>query len=203
MSKNLCLTPRRIDRPNKPGAWGINRTAENARKGMIARQHRQDAAEITTDDINAAGELQDILKEETGKGLRELCRNTRTLARYVTALNMVLPVFSSELAERELVGFFIWVNAEAGGIYADCDGMTIWQTNDAGRTRYAVGLSDHALAYGLDNTLFVLIHELAHVLYPAEENNGHTRHFHAGLDKMLKQFADETGIELQNDYDGL
>lgn len=203
MNKNLKYTPRRNDRPAKPGSWDIAWSAESARKGMVARQHREDAAEITTDDINAAGVLQDILKEETGKGLRELCSNTRTLARYGTALNLVVPVFSAELAERDLVGFFLWQGDQAAGMYAESDGMTIWQRNDEGRTRYAVGLSDHALAYGLDYTMFVIIHELAHVLHPAEENNGHTQRYHAALDAMLQHFADVTGIEVQNDYQDL
>lgn len=142
----------------------------------------------------------EFLRMQKSEGLRRLYWPEQRLQQEVESLiENVWDAFYSEIMgslHPPIKGFFCFDPGECGGAYAGDDGICVWMGEP---TAFYIGLASNILQ-SEEQTLNVLIHELAHVLAFDPYSGGHSPHYEAKLDLMLTQFNARHGTALENDY---
>lgn len=136
------------------------------------------------------------IKKEAGIIVSNDRQGMETLIGYLAE---TIPAELLELAANKVDLFFTYSMCESD---VHNDGSTTWTRHTAtGKTLYAVGIAQEAIAQGRQYACLVWLHELCHVLCGMGE--GHTELFHSMLNQMLILTNEATGENIKNDYCGL
>lgn len=172
--------------------------AEKAREKMISRMMRKDSAANVLPEINAGVDLVYFLDSERKSGLFCLCEDAALKAELVKAAAQVWTVFKDQIRDKPITGFILYEAEKQGGDYRLADGMAVQYTARKGDRAWKIAIAAEAIRLGREYLLFLVIHELAHVLHGVRFD--HPPEWHAALDQMLAEFEQRTGIHLENDY---
>lgn len=146
-------------------------------------------------------QLSQRLKEkairETERAGFVLCYDPEPYSTVIADLQDVFRILLEEISSTPLEALFLFDMKDQSRV---CDGWSNTTTTPEGEQFSAIGLSLQAIDRGADYLQFLFIHELTHLMLPAECNHGED--FHSLLDYLLDKFNRATGKHLVNDYMG-
>ena len=117
------------------------------------------------------------------------------------ALKDVFRILHEEIERTPLVLLFLYdMDEQPTKELRSCDGRSNVTTTPEGKQYGAIGLSTQAIEEGTDYLQFLFIHELTHLMLPAECD--HDEDYHSVLNYLLDKFNKASGKQLVNDYCG-
>lgn len=146
-----------------------------------------------------------ILDSMKGQGF-EPKEDPQALQIALSALHHVQEVFKGEIDIPTISALAVYdMSAQPEGASSrTADAVAYFTTNGEAKL-YGLAVSVQAICKGDDYLLFVIIHELAHIVLEAEGKNSEMSHdelFEAYLLELLRFFNEQTGKHLKNDFSG-
>lgn len=139
----------------------------------------------------------EILKRIEADGLI-LADDPAALARLKSLVERVRTALPGDVTDGIDVLFVFRESDQTAEEMQGCDGW-LWWVCGLGRTRHALGVSIEVLDGDQDYCILVILHELSHL----RSGQGHNAAFSNCLDRLIKQYNERTGEQIENDYSSI
>ncbi|MBR0205629.1 MAG: hypothetical protein IJQ45_02665 [Clostridia bacterium] len=193
------MRTQRTDTSTTASPWRLRRIFK-------PRQHRVDDSTFFAGELDSTKDPTHIMAENMRKQGLVPKADSQAFQIVLSAFSHVQDVFSGEVVIPDIsyVCTYDMAAQPKGASSRTADAVAYFTTN--GETKlYGLAVSVQAICKGGDYLLFVIIHELAHIILEAAGKNGEMSHdevFEAYLLELLRYFNEQTGKHLKNDFSG-